>query len=303
MAELARWPQLRLVRLLRNSGHQAALTAGLDAARGDLVVTMDADLQDPPECIPAMVDAARTDGVDVVYGVRSDRSSDTWFKRTTGNTYYAVMRRVAGSQVPHSAGDFRLVSRRVVEALGQLPEDGRVHRLVIPWFGFPSTEVRYARQERAAGRSKYTFSKMVALACDSLVAFSAAPLRFATIAGFVGVVLGVCAIVWSLVGWLSGSAVPGWTSILATTGLIGAVQLVCLGLLGEYVARIFTATHRRPTYLVGYDSAKDTGGEAGRQRSGLDGGEEHRRAEGQVAAPEQPFVQPRQPQQEPLRRG
>ena len=303
MAELPRWPQLRLVRLLRNSGHQAALTAGFDSARGELVVTIDADLQDPPECIPAMVAAARRQGVDVVYGVRADRSADTWFKRTTSEASYRIMRRVAGAQVPHNAGDFRLVSRRVVEALAQLPEHGRVHRLVIPWFGFPSTEIRYAREERAAGRSKYPLSKMLALACDSLVAFSAAPLRIATLAGFVGVLLGGCAIIWSVAGWLSGSAVPGWTSILATTGLIGAVQLVCLGLLGEYVSRIFTAIHRRPTYLVGYDSAKDVGApHPALERSRLERREEDRGAEGQVASAQQPFVHPRQPQQEPLNR-
>lgn len=303
MAELPRWPQLRLVRLLRNSGHQAAITAGYDTANGEYVVTIDADLQDPPECIPAMVTAARTQGLDVVYGVRADRSADTWFKRTTSEAYYRIMRRVAGGQVPHNAGDFRLVSRRVVEAMAQLPEHGRVHRLVIPWFGFPSTEVRYAREERAAGKSKYPLSKMLALAADSLVAFSAAPLRLATLAGFIGVLLGVCAIVWSVAGWLSGTAVPGWTSILATTGLIGAVQLICLGLLGEYVSRIFTAIHRRPTYLIGYDSARDVGApRSGAGGSALHGREEDRGAEGQVPTGQQPLVQPREPHQEPLGR-
>ena len=254
-----RWPQVRLVRLVRNAGHQAALSAGFVAARGTYVITMDADLQDPPETIPVMLDTALARGLDVVYAVRTDRSSDSWFKRTTGGLYYRMMRRVAGAQVPHNAGDFRLVSRRVVEAIDQLPEHGRVHRLVIPWFGFPSAEVGFVRQERAAGHGKYPLTKMFALAFDSLVSFSAAPLRIATLAGFIGILLGGFAIVWSVYGWAAGTVVPGWTSILATTGLIGAIQLICLGLLGEYVARIFTATHRRPTYLVGYDSLKDPG--------------------------------------------
>lgn len=252
------WPELRLVRLLRNTGHQAALTAGFDAARGDYVVTIDADLQDPPETIAEMLEVARSAKVDVVYGVRRDRSKDSWFKRTTSELYYRMMRRVAGDQVPHNAGDFRLVSRRVVEAIGQLPQQGRVHRLVIPWFGFPSAEVTFVRDARAAGTTKYPFSKMVALAFDSIVAFSAAPLRIAMWTGFAGGVIGILAMAWSLYGWFAGMTVPGWTSILAITGLIGAIQLICLGLLGEYVSRVFTAMQRRPTYLVGYDSLNDS---------------------------------------------
>lgn len=253
------WPQLRLIRLLRNSGHQAALTCGFTSARGDYVVTIDADLQDPPEVIAQLVEVAVSTKVDVVYGVRSDRSQDAWFKRRTGELYYRLMRRLAGAQVPHNAGDFRLVSRRVVEAVDRLPEQGRVHRLVIPWFGFPSAEVGFVREARAAGSTKYPLSKMLALAFDSVTAFSAAPLRIATAAGFVGGPVGVVAIAWSLYGWLAGVVVPGWTSILATAGLIGAIQLVCLGLLGEYVARVFVATQGRPTYVVGFDSVQEEG--------------------------------------------
>ncbi|MGZ4438463.1 MAG: glycosyltransferase family 2 protein [Nocardioidaceae bacterium] len=284
MAGLPHWPQLRLVRLMRNCGHQAALTAGFDAARGDWVVTIDADLQDPPETIAAMLGTARDQALDVVYGVRSDRSVDSWFKRTTGSAYYRVMRRVAGSQVPHNAGDFRLVSRRVVEAINRLPEHGRVHRLIIPWFGFPSAEVTFVREKRAAGRSHYPLLKMTALAFDSVAAFSAAPLRVATWAGLLGIVVGLGSLAWSLYGWLSGTVVPGWTSILATTGIIGAIQLVCLGLLGEYVSRIFRAVQGRPSYMVGYDSNDDAvrplplPGEASGS-AGLDGGEEDRGAD------------------------
>ena len=128
---------------------------------------------------------------------------------------------------------------------------------MVPWLGFPSAQVAYVREERAAGTTKYPLRKMVALAFDSLTAFSAAPLRIATAAGFVGGVAGLAAMAWSLYGWFTGVAVPGWTSILATAGLIGAIQLICLGLLGEYVARLFTASQHRPTYLVGYDSLQD----------------------------------------------
>ena len=276
---LGRWPQLRLVRLMRNCGHQAALTAGFAVAPGDYVVTIDADLQDPPETIATMLAAAREGHVDVVYGVRSDRSVDSWFKRTTGTAYYRVMRRIAGSQVPANAGDFRLVSRRVVDAINRLPEHGRVHRLTIPWFGFPSTEVSFVREERAAGRSHYPLLKMIQLAFDSLAAFSSAPLRLATWAGLLGIVLGLGALGWSVYGWVSGTAVPGWTSILATTGVIGAMQLVCLGLLGEYVSRIFSAVQGRPSYMIGYDSNHDVARHRpapGPRSPGLDGGDQDR---------------------------
>lgn len=252
------WPELRIVRLVRNAGHQAALTAGFDSAKGAYVVTIDADLQDPPETITTMYDLALARELDVVYAVRADRRSDGRFKRGTSAIYYRVMRRVAGEQVPHNAGDFRLVSRRVVDAFGRLPEPGRVHRLVIPWFGFPSAQVPFVRERRAGGQSKYPLSKMLALAFDSLVAFSSAPLRIATFTGLLGFLIAMLALGWSLFGWLSGSTVPGWASILAATGIIGAIQLVCLGLLGEYVARIFSVLHARPTFIVGYDSAHES---------------------------------------------
>ncbi|QNN53169.1 glycosyltransferase family 2 protein [Nocardioides mesophilus] len=248
------WPQLRLVRLLRNAGHQAALTAGLDSARAEYAVTIDADLQDPPEAIGQMYSMAVSDGLDVVYGVRSDRSSDTMVKRWTAHSYYRVMRRLSGPQLPDNAGDFRLVSRRVIHALSALPEHGRVYRLVIPWFGFPSGQVTYVRDRRAAGRTKYPLSRMVSLGLDSVTAFSAVPLRFATWAGMLGTGFALFAMGWALWGSFVGGTVPGWTSTVATLGLLAAVQLLCLGLLGEYVARIFVASQGRPTYLVGYDS-------------------------------------------------
>ena len=164
------------------------------------------------------------------------------------------MRRLAGPQMPADAGDFRLVSRRVLDALSALPEHGRVYRLVIPWFGFPSGEIAYRRERRAAGKTKYPFSRMVSLGLDSVTAFSAIPLRFATFAGLGGALLSLLLIAWAVVGRFTGGTVPGWTSLVATVGLFGAIQLLCLGLLGEYVARLFVASQARPTYLIGYDS-------------------------------------------------
>ncbi|TCN39200.1 dolichol-phosphate mannosyltransferase [Kribbella orskensis] len=253
------WPQLRLVRLLRNSGHQAALSAGFRRARGDYLVTIDADLQDPPEAIAELLATAREKDVDVVYGVRSDRSSDSWPKRTTARMYYRLMCRLVGMDIPFDAGDFRLVSRRVVDAVNGLPEDGRVFRLVIPWLGFPSAQVKYVRAERAAGVTKYNWSKMFRLAFDSVTAFSAAPLRLATWLGLLGGLVCGLFVVGALVVKLSGNSVPGWTSTVLAVGIIGAIQLLCLGLLGEYVARLFQSSQRRPQFLVGYDSLEDPG--------------------------------------------
>lgn len=248
------WPHLRVVRLLRNAGHQAALTAGLSSARGDYAVTIDADLQDPPELIRSMLDLAVNESLDVVYGVRSDRSTDSTLKRSTAALYYGLMRRLAGPQLPDNAGDFRLISRRVIDALSALPEHGRVYRLVIPWFGFPSAQLPYQREPRAAGRTKYPLSRMIGLGLDSVTAFSSAPLRLATLAGVVGAAVSMLMILWAIIGYVAGATVPGWTSMVATVGLFGGVQLLCLGLLGEYVARLFVASQQRPTYLIGYDS-------------------------------------------------
>jgi dolichol-phosphate mannosyltransferase len=253
------WPELRLVRLLRNSGHQAALSAGFRRARGEYVVTIDADMQDPPEVVAELLATARNADVDVVYGVRSDRSSDTWAKRTSARLYYRLMCRLVGQQIPFDAGDFRLVSRRVVDAVNALPEDGRVFRLVIPWLGFPSAEVRYVRAERAAGTTKYNLTKMLRLAFDSVTAFSAAPLRLATWLGLLGGLVSAVFVVGALVIKLAGQSIPGWTSTILAVGVIGAIQLLCLGLLGEYVARLFQASQRRPQFLVGYDSLEDQG--------------------------------------------
>jgi polyisoprenyl-phosphate glycosyltransferase len=253
------WPELRLIRLMRNSGHQAALTAGFVRARGDYVVTIDADLQDPPETISEMLRVARDHQVDVVYGTRADRSSDSFLKRRTAGLYYRLMRRLVGREMPRDAGDFRLVSRRVVDAVNALPEDGRVFRMVIPWLGFPSANVEFVRAERAAGSTHYSISKMLQLAFDSITAFSAMPLRLATWFGVLGASVSLLLVVWSIAVRIAGDTVPGWTSTLIAVGIIGAVQLLCLGLLGEYVARLFMSSQHRPTFLVGYDSLDDTG--------------------------------------------
>ncbi|MFI6447549.1 glycosyltransferase family 2 protein [Kitasatospora sp. NPDC050543] len=253
----AGWPELRVIRLRRNSGHQAALTAGLHSARGDYVASIDADLQDPPEKIPEMLALATAQQLDIVYGVRTDRSTDTGFKRRTAGAYYWLMRRLVGKTVPSQAGDFRLLSRDAVEALKALPDQQQVYRLLVPWLGFPSGQVSYHRDERVAGETKYPLRKMVRLAIDSITGFSAAPLRLATWLGVVSFFTCLALLAFTLTAYALGNTVPGWTSLFAVMLFIGGVQLICFGLLGEYVGRIYTAVQQRPTYFIARDSDRD----------------------------------------------
>ena len=256
------WPQLRVIRLRRNAGHQAALTAGLDRCDADWVVTIDADLQDPPELIPELLAAARRDDADVVYAVRDDRRTDSAFKRITAGLYYRIMRRVAGPSVPSHAGDFRLISAEVVAALRDLPERHRVYRLLIPWLGFPSTTVTYRRETRVAGESKYPVSRMARLAVDSITSFSAQPLRIATWLGVAGSLVCLVAMAAAVVTQLVGATIPGWASVFVAVLFVGAVQLLCLGLLGEYVGRLFAEAQHRPLYFVASDTAVPDGASA-----------------------------------------
>lgn len=251
------WPQLRVVRLRANAGHQAALSAGLARARGAWIATLDADLQDPPEVIPQMLAAAREADVDVVYGVRADRSTDTAFKRLTARGYYVLMRRLMGRSVSSDAGDFRLMSRATVDAVNSLPEHHRVLRLVVPALHFPSTQVSYRREARAAGTTKYPLSRMLRLTVDSLTGFSTAPLRLATWFGLGGALITALLLAYAVVAWVEGRTVAGWTSTMVAVAAVGAVQLLCLGLLGEYVGRLYTQMQGRPSYFVAHDSLDD----------------------------------------------
>ena len=248
------WPNLRIVRLRANSGHQAALSAGLARARGAWIATIDADLQDPPEALATMLTTARSESVDVVYGVRNDRGPDSAFKRVSAWAYYRLMRRLVGHHVPQDAGDFRLMSRATVDVVNRLPDHHRVLRLVVPALGFPSAQVEYRREPRAAGSTKYPLSRMLRLTVDSLTGFSVAPLRLATWFGLGGALATALLLAFAVVAFLTGHTVPGWTSTFVAVSAVGAVQLLCLGLLGEYVGRLYTQVQGRPMYVVAYDS-------------------------------------------------
>src|SRR6478672_11113647 len=248
------WPQLRIVRLRANAGHQAAISAGLATARGDYVVTLDADLQDPPEVIPEMLAQARAQRADLVYGVRSDRSSDSAFKRVSAKAFYRLIRVLSGTHAQVDAGDYRLMSRATVDAINSLPEHHRVLRFVVPTLGFPSTSVTYRRDERAAGKSKYPLSKMIRLSLDSVTGFSTAPLRAATWLGLLGGLGAFALLAYALVAGALGHTLPGWTSTVVAVAGVGAVQLLCVGILGEYVGRMYAQLQARPTYHVAYDS-------------------------------------------------
>jgi glycosyltransferase involved in cell wall biosynthesis len=256
------WPQVRVVRLRANAGHQAAISAGLARARGQWVVTLDADLQDPPEVIGEMLAVARGQGVDVVYGVRSDRSTDTAFKRWTARAFYRSIRAMSDVDAHVDAGDYRMMSRATVEAVNALPEHGRVLRLVVPALGFPSASVSYSREARAAGDSKYPLGKMIRLSLDGITGFSTAPLRFATWIGLVGGLMAIGVLVYAFVAMLLGNTLPGWTSTVVIVAAVGAVQLLALGILGEYVGRTYVALQARPSYFIAHDSLDVAAGES-----------------------------------------
>lgn len=243
-------PRLRLVRLSRNFGHQPAITAGLQAARGDAVVVIDGDLQDPPELIPQLVSRWR-DGYDVVYAVRVQRDGENAVRLTAISFFYRLLRRLSRDDIPANAGDFRLVSRRVVDALATMPERARFLRGMTSWVGFTQTGVEYKRDARYAGTSKYPPRKLVRLALDGIVSFSSVPIKLVSWLGFALVMFCGVVLSWTLyTRFFTHSAPQGWTSLLVVVLLLGGVQLLSLGIIGEYVARIFDEVKQRPLYFV-----------------------------------------------------
>jgi dolichol-phosphate mannosyltransferase len=243
-------PRYRILSFARNFGHQAAITAGVDFARGQAVVVMDGDLQDPPDVVLEMV-ARWREGFDVVYGRRRSREGETWFKLLTARWFYRLFALMIPIEVPLDAGDFRLMSRRVIVALRELREAHRFVRGMVAWVGFKQTDVPYDRPGRFAGETKYPLRKMVRFALDGITSFSILPLRFSTYLGILMSVASIGVILWALLAkYLFQQTVPGWTAIVIIVAIFASVQLLMIGILGEYVGRIYEEVKRRPLYVV-----------------------------------------------------
>jgi polyisoprenyl-phosphate glycosyltransferase len=243
--------RVKLLQLSRNFGHQLAITAGMDHADGDAVVIMDADLQDPPEVVPELLRAWRA-GHEVAYAVRTSRSGESWLKRLLAATFYKTFRRMANVDVPLDAGDFRLVDHKVIEALKQVRELHRFVRGLTCWVGFSQTAVHYERAPRHAGVTKYPVWKSTRLAWDAITSFSSTPLRWMTTIGLLVSVAGLAQAVRVIVDRLlyPASMERGWASVVAIMLFLGGVQLISLGLIGQYVGRIFEESKKRPLYFV-----------------------------------------------------
>jgi dolichol-phosphate mannosyltransferase len=253
-------PRYKVISFARNFGHQIAITAGMDRAEGEAVVVMDADLQDPPEVVRAML-ARWREGFDVVYAVRKRRLGETWFKRISAAIFYRVFRAMLGFDVVLDAGDFRLMSRPVILTLRSLRERHRFIRGLVGWVGFRQSSVSYTRQERFAGVTKYPLRKMLSFAFDGIASFSALPLRVATWLGALAGLLAMGLGAWALYVKLEGTtAVPGWTTIMILVAFGSSAQLLVIGILGAYVGRIYEEVQRRPLYTVASETNFTVGG-------------------------------------------
>ena len=241
----------RVVRFSRNFGHQMAITAGLEHAVGDAVVIIDADLQDPPETILSFF-RKWEEGYDVAYGVRTDREGETAFKLWTAKLFYRFITRLSDTKIPLDTGDFRLMDRRVVQVLLEMPERDRFVRGMVSWLGFSQVAVPYRRESRVAGVTKFSFFKMLRFAMDGIFSFSIVPLRVATWTGFITSFLSILGIVLVSLEHFLGveGLVKGWTSTMFAVLFIGGVQLICMGIIGEYIGRIYGESKHRPLYVV-----------------------------------------------------
>ncbi len=239
-----------VVELSRNFGHQSAVSAGIEAAQGDVVVIIDADLQDPPELIPEMLQKW-SEGYEVVYGVRETRLGETGFKLWTAKWFYRLINSLSDVKMPADAGDFRLLDRKAVDAICRMPERHRLLRGMCSWVGFRQCGVRYSRAPRAAGQTKYPLRKMVNLALDGIASFSTLPLRFVSVIGFAAALLSLLGILYALVVRLfTHTWVEGWAISFVGMLFLGGLQMMSLGVLGEYVGRIYSETKQRPLYIA-----------------------------------------------------
>jgi dolichol-phosphate mannosyltransferase len=242
-------PSVRLLKFSRNFGHQVAITAGIDHARGDAVVVIDADLQDPPEVIRDFV-AKWHEGHDVVYGVRAHREGETRAKLATARAFYRLLRRFTNVEIPVDVGDFRLMSRRATDQFRKLREKDRFVRGLVSWLGFSQVGVEYSREARQAGTTKYPYRKMAKFAIDGITSFSSAPLKLASWLGYLASILAFLYLASVFIQKAMGGTVQGWATIMVGLLFLGGVQLICLGIIGEYIGRIFQEIKPRPMYII-----------------------------------------------------
>jgi dolichol-phosphate mannosyltransferase len=246
---VARDRRVVAVRLMRNHGHQLALTAGLSVCRGERILIIDADLQDPPELLPAMM-TLMDGGADVVYGQRRAREGESLFKRTSAAAFYRLIGRMTDVEIPLDAGDFRLVTRRVLDVLLAMPERHRFIRGMVAWIGGRQVAIPYDRKPRAAGESKYPLGKMIRFAADAITAFSVVPLMASMSIGWIMASVGFFCFLYSIVGWFLGLNLPGWTSLMAAIGLLGGMQFLMLGIIGAYLGRLYDQSKGRPLFMI-----------------------------------------------------
>ena len=243
-------PRVVAVNLSRNHGHQLALTAGLDLCAGAQILIIDADLQDPPELLTEMRATMAREGADVVYAVRRKREGETFFKKATAAAFYRVLDRVTDTPIPLDTGDFRLMTRRALDALLALPEQARFIRGMVAWVGFRQVPFPYDRAERHAGETHYPFAKMMRLALDAVTGFSTAPLRWASHLSVVLAAASLLLLIYIAWGYFGGEPVQGWTSTMLVVVVLSSIQMFVLGMIGEYLGRLYIESKRRPLYLV-----------------------------------------------------
>lgn len=244
-------PAVKVISFSRNFGHQIAVTAGINKAQGDALIIIDADLQDPPELIPKMIRLWK-DGYDVVYAKRKKRDGETWFKLFTAKVFYQLLNKMTNVAIPEDTGDFRLIDRKVAEVFKRMPEKNRFVRGMISWLGFKQIPIEYERKERFAGTTKYPLKKMLKFACDGIFSFSSKPLKLVGYLGFFAVMIAFGTFIYSIINRLTGNGhlVSGWTSIITSITFLGGVQLLSIGVLGEYISRIYEESKGRPLYII-----------------------------------------------------
>lgn len=252
LEEIARKDEkVKIISFSRNFGHQAAVTAGLKEATGDAIIIMDADMQDPPELIPQMI-ALWEEGNDVIYGKRKKRKGESAFKILSAKMFYKTLNALSDTEIPKDTGDFRLVDKKIVDVINQMPEHNKFLRGLFSWIGYKQVPFEYERQERIAGKTKYPLKKMMHLASDGIISFSTKPLKILGVIGFISVMISIIILIYALISFAFklNNLSAGWTSIMVTITFFAGVQLVSLWVISEYIGRIYDETKQRPQYII-----------------------------------------------------